>query len=118
MKTMKILGMILGLFFFLTPSFGQKSESSSGFAVIQTSAECGQCKDRLEETLNYTAGIRYAELNLEDMKLEVKFNPKKISLTEIKEIISKTGYDADEVKAVPSAVEQLPACCKPGGMDH
>lgn len=97
---------------FLGISFAQKAET----AVIQTSAECGSCKDRIEEKLNYTGGIKFAELNLEDKKVTIKYNPKKITLEEIKKTISEIGYDADEVKAVPSAVQALPACCQPGGM--
>lgn len=85
-------------------------------AKIQTSAECGTCKQRLEEVLNYTKGVKFAELNISDKTLNVHFNPKKITLEEIKKIISETGYDADEVKANPKSVEELPTCCKPGGM--
>lgn len=92
------------------------AQESTGEVKIQTSAECGSCKTRLEGVLNYTKGVKFAELNLVDKSLTVGFNPKKISLDEIKKIISETGYDADEVKANPKSVEQLPACCKPGGM--
>lgn len=85
-------------------------------ATIQTSAECGSCKTRLEGVLNYTKGIKFATLNIEDKILNVHFNPKKITLEEIKKIISETGYDADDVKANPKSVKELPSCCKPGGM--
>ena len=84
--------------------------------IIHTSAECGSCKDRIEGKLNYTSGIRFAELDVPSKDLTVKYNPKKITIKEIKEILSELGYDADEVKANPKAVEKLPACCKPGGM--
>ena len=83
---------------------------------IQTSAECGSCKKRIEEALNYTKGVKYAELDLTDKVVTVKYNTKKTSLKAIKTKISETGYAADEVKAIPAAVEKLPACCKPGGM--
>ncbi len=86
--------------------------------VIQTSAECGSCKERLEGKLNYTKGVKYAELDLQTMKLAVGYAPKKISVDEIREIISELGYDADDVKANPEAVKKLPVCCQPGGMKH
>jgi copper chaperone CopZ len=85
---------------------------------IHTSAECGSCKDRLEGKLNYVEGIRFAELDVESKMLTVKFKPSTISLEAIKTIIVELGYDADEMKAKPEAVEKLPACCKPGGMGH
>jgi len=46
----------------------------------------------------------------------VKYNSKKISLQQVKEKINSIGYDADEMKADPEAVQELPACCQPGGM--
>lgn len=84
--------------------------------VIHTSAECGSCKKRIEEKLNYTSGIRFAELDVPSKNLTVKYTEKKITLKEIKHILSELGYDADEVKANPESVEKLPECCKPGGM--
>lgn len=92
-------------------SFGQVQE-----VKIKTSAECGSCKDRIEEKLNYTKGIQFAELDVLSKELTVKFNSKKISLVQIKKELSELGYDADEVKANPKSVKELPACCQPGGM--
>ena len=84
--------------------------------VIKTSAECGDCKERVESKLNYTKGISFAELNYEKQELTVKFKTDKISLDEIRKIVSELGYDADEVKANTKAQKELPACCQPGGM--
>lgn len=83
---------------------------------IKTSSECGSCKKRIEEKLNYTKGIQFAELDVPSKELTVKFNSKKITKDEIKEIIAELGYDADDVKANPESVKALPACCQPGGM--
>lgn len=84
--------------------------------VITTSAECGTCKKILEEKLNYTKGVRFAELDVATKKLKVSYSPKKISADEIRKVISETGYDADEVAANPNSQQALPACCQPGGM--
>ena len=85
-------------------------------AVIRTSSECGTCKQIMEEKLNYVKGILFAELNVETKELTVKYNAKKITLEEIRQAISNLGYDADEVKANPEAIQKLPKCCQPGGM--
>lgn len=82
---------------------------------IQTNAQCGDCKERIEGVLNFESGIIYSDLNLDNKKVEVKYNSKKISLDEIKKMISEIGYDADEVKAVKAAQNELPLCCQPGG---
>jgi len=89
--------------------------------IISTSAECNQCKKRLEEKLNYTKGVRYAELDVPSRKLTVRYIPSKISDGEIRNLIAKIGYDADDVLADPTAQKALPKCCQPGGMhshDH
>jgi copper chaperone CopZ len=111
---MKNIILIIALFVVGT-AFSQ-TENQQDTVTIQTSAECDMCKDRLEGVLNYTKGVKFAELNLADKTLFVKFNPKKISMDEIRTIISETGYDADDVKANPTSVDELPTCCKPGGM--
>ena len=94
----------------------QEKTSVKHTAVIKTSAECGQCKERVEGKLNYTKGISFAELNYETRELTVKFRADKISLDEIRKLVSELGYDADEVKANPEAQSKLPMCCQPGGM--
>ncbi len=95
-----------------------QEKSKNQVIVIQTSAECGQCKERIENQLNYTKGIKYAELNLEDLKLTVKYNSSKITLEEIKTQITKLGYDADDVKAEKEAYQKLPKCCQINGMSQ
>ena len=109
---MKKLMLMLVATCFTLLAYSQKVQTK----VIHTSAECGACKDRLEGVLNYTSGVKFAELDLETMDLTIKFKTAKISLDEIKVLITETGYDADDMKANPEAVEKLPACCKPGGM--
>lgn len=91
--------------------FGQSEE-----VVIRTSAECGSCKTRIEEKLNYTSGVKFAEVDLAANTITVRYNTKKISLDELKTIITDLGYDADDQKAKQSGIDKLPKCCKPGGM--
>jgi copper chaperone CopZ len=95
-------------------SFSQKTETS----IIQTSAQCNDCKDRIEGKLNYTKGIKFAELDMETKKVTIKYSSKKISLQKIKETIAAIGYDADEVKAKQEDILKLPKCCQPGGMEN
>jgi formyltetrahydrofolate synthetase len=49
------------------------------------------------------------------MVLTVIYNKEKITPEKIKQIINKSGYDADGVKADPKSQKKLPACCRPGG---
>ena len=111
---MKSILLITALLF--TGLVSAQDKAATETVVIQTSAECGACKTRIEDKLNYAKGVKFAELNLDDKKVTVKYSTKKITLAEIKQLIAETGYDADEVKAISAAVEKLPTCCKPGGM--
>lgn len=111
---MKNIIAIAFVMFSLT-SFAQKKVQE---VVILTTAECGLCKDRIESKMNYTKGIKFAEVNVPSKKLTVKFKTKNFSLKEIKEMVVALGYDADEMKANPEAYEALPACCKVEGMQH
>ncbi|MFA9210858.1 MAG: heavy-metal-associated domain-containing protein [Moraxellaceae bacterium] len=113
---MKKLFLLIALLAGVQVASAQTTTSKTQEVSIQTSAECGECEIRLEEALNYTKGIVFAELDLTTMKLNVKFKPKQITLEEIKVNIASLGYQADEVPADKVAFDALPACCKPGGM--
>lgn len=110
--------LMLALLFVSSFAFSQKPAAKTETVVITTSAECDECKARIEDALNYTKGVKFAELDVPSRKLTVKFKNDVITLDEIKKQLSLLGYNADEVKADPVAYEKLPACCKAGGMEH
>ena len=104
--------LILFLFLALSTSiFAQKPI----VITIQTSAQCGDCKERIESALNQTKGVIYAELNLETKVVEVKFKESKTSKEALKGVIVSIGYDADDRKANLEAQKALPLCCQPNG---
>lgn len=109
--------LVLALLFVSSFGFSQKTAAKVETVVIQTSAECDECKERIEGALNYTKGIKFAELDVPSRKLTVKFKNDVISLAEIKKQVSLLGYNADEVLADSTAFEKLPSCCKPSGME-
>jgi copper chaperone CopZ len=96
--------LILFLFLALSTSiFAQKPV----VITIQTSAQCGDCKQRIETALNQTKGVVYAELNQETKAVEVKFKPSKTDAATIKTALTLVGYDADESK--PSSAKSITA---------
>lgn len=111
---MKNILMVIAILL-LGNGFAQEEKKTAEIEIM-TSAECGTCKKKLEEKLNYTKGIRYAELDVASKKLTVSYSTKRISADEIRKIISGMGYDADDVPADVSSQKELPACCQPGGM--
>lgn len=86
--------------------------------TIKTSTQCGMCKQRIEKAMAYEKGIVSSELNVEKAIFTVVYKPSKTTPEKIRIAISKTGYDADDVKADPKAYEGLPGCCQKGGMEH
>lgn len=106
---MKAIVIVLSLITF--PLFGQVVTDT-----IQTSAECGQCKERIEGKLNFTKGVKFAELDFVSKELVIRYKPGVISKKEIYSILNELGYDADDKKADPEIVKTLPVCCQPDGM--
>jgi hypothetical protein len=87
-----------------------------------SSVQIKQCKDFFDinkkmcfRDVVRTLRGKFAEMDLESKKVTVKYATSKISVQEIKEVIVKIGYDADELKAKKEAIEKLPKCCQPNG---
>ena len=91
--------------------YSQKSNKNDVVEII-TSAQCEICKERIEKALIYEPGVKDATLDLVTMIVKVTYKSDKIQLEEIKKVISKTGYDADDLTANQEAYEKLPLCCR------
>ncbi|MFA7472174.1 MAG: heavy metal-associated domain-containing protein [Spirosomataceae bacterium] len=76
------------------------------------------CKSRLERTLNLSSGVTDARLNLDDKVMTVKYRSNRTSEEKIRNLIAKTGYQADDVPAVESAHDRLPKCCQRTAQEH
>ncbi len=86
----------------------QKSET----VTIQTSAICESCKARLEKKLKAVDGVEEANLNLNNKKIKIKYDPSKTNADALREVISNVGYDADALKKNVEAYDKLPQCCQ------
>lgn len=111
MKTIKLILTILftGI---LSSAFAQ-----SDTVKIRTSAQCADCKNRIETKLNYKKGVKNAVLDLKTKEVTIVYDLKKINPDKLRTVISKTGYDADRLQADPKAYSKLPKCCQKGGHD-
>ena len=112
MKMKQILtAFILAFAIMSAPAFAGDKDNFKE-VKIKTSAQCGMCKDRIEQAMAYEKGVKSAVLDLTTKELTVIYNVKKTSDAKIRLAISKIGYDADDVKADPEAYAKLPDCCK------
>jgi mercuric ion binding protein len=112
-NNIKPLSIIIVMMIF-TLFTGQISAQKSKTIEFHTSAQCGMCKNTIEEAMNFERGIQFVELNLENMFLTVKYKTKIHTEESVKNLVSKLGYSAGEVKANEKAMNDLPKCCQPG----
>jgi mercuric ion binding protein len=79
---------------------------------IKTSAVCEQCKEMIEHDLSFEKGVKSVNLDLQTKTATVIFNPTKTNEQNIREAITRVGYDADSLKANLKSYNKLPDCCK------
>ena len=116
MKNTKILFTIAMLLAFIVHA---QAQNNTDTLQIQTSAQCGMCKETLEKTMAYEKGVIASSLEMETKVLKVVYKPNRTDAAKIRKAISDAGYDADNVKANERAYSKLPACCKkPDDPDH
>ncbi|MFY0759817.1 copper chaperone CopZ [Metabacillus dongyingensis] len=56
---------------------------------------CGHCVKSVEGSVGQLEGVNEVKVHLEDGKVDVAFNPEKVSLDKIKETIDDQGYDVE-----------------------
>ena len=86
--------------------------AKSAVVKIKTSAQCGECKERIEGAMAKVKGIEKSDLNVDSKILTVNYNPEVVKPEEIKKAVTKVGYDADEMPANPKAYKKLSKCCQ------
>lgn len=97
---------VISFFFFAPNAVAQQKTVQK--AIIKTAIACDHCKEcetcgqLLQKNLLATKGVQMFTLKEKEQTLEVIYNSKKVDLKTIKTVISKSGYDADEVKADPA----------------
>ena len=74
--------------------------------------ECSSCSGRIERDLGFNTGIKLVKLDEKAMTITIIYNPKKTKPEEIRKTISMYGFDADHIKADPTAYDKLDECCK------
>jgi len=93
----------------------QKPKENIKEIQIVTSAQCGMCKERLENAMSMLKGIKSSNLNIENKIFTVQYNADEVTSDFIRQTVANTGYDADGLEASKEAYKNLPKCCKKGG---
>lgn len=116
MKTVFFSGSVATILicaFFSFNSFSQSAKSTETATIkIKTSAQCGSCKEKIENALKAEKGVVSATLDLTTKIVTVVYKTVKTNPDALRNAIAKVGYDADNIPANTSAYNKLPACCK------
>jgi periplasmic mercuric ion binding protein len=118
MKTLFIVCILLTGFIASGQEDNGKNQKKDGEVKIQTSAQCGMCKERIEKNLSFERGVKSVDLDLETKVLTLTYNEQRTDADKLRKAVTKIGYDADDQEAELKAYDKLPACCKKGGHDH
>ncbi len=105
--------LILMFLVMITGTFAAYAQNEE--IIIQTTAQCGECKENIEKALMAEKGVKFAELDIKSKKAKVVYNSKKTNPDQLRKAISLAGYDADTVAADPEAVKKLDPCCTKDG---
>ena len=82
-------------------------------SIIKTpTAQCEQCKIRIETYLKRHDGVAEAVVNYRKGETRVKYLTDRIDIEMIKTAIANCGYDANEIPATEDAYNRLPLTCK------
>lgn len=57
------------------------------------SMDCGGCLDQVEEAAKGLLGVISAKVNLETSEVSLEYDESKVSLSDIREAIEKTGFE-------------------------
>jgi periplasmic mercuric ion binding protein len=115
MKTKTIFFALM--FFVSSMNHAQKSKKIET-VVIKTTIYCDHCEKcescggNILKQLYNEKGIKDTEVNSAKNTITVIYDTRKTSIEAIRLKITQLGFDADEVKADPAAVEKLDDCCK------
>ncbi len=109
-KTLAAFGLVL---FVLITGFAKPKVAE---VVVKTTFYCdhyAQCESKtaLEKELVLMRGVKSVVIDAAAMTITVKYKPKQTNPDKIRSVISKAGYDADDVKADPTAQSKLDGCC-------
>lgn len=108
------------LIFLMLFLFVNKTNAQSKVTTINIKAsiycdhckQCGSCGSRLENAVYSLKGIKTVDVDEKSKTVNVVYNPKKTTPQQIRQAIAKVGFDADDVKADPTAYTKLDECCK------
>lgn len=73
---------------------------------------CGMCKDRIEELVNLSKGVKSSSWDKETLMLTVTYKTKKTTVQEIAQVLADGGHDNEYAKASDKSYSKIHKCCR------
>jgi len=80
----------------LTVGIATVSAATRTVTIRVEGMHCQNCAGSLEKKLKATAGVQAVRVSFEKKEAWVKFDDRRISVAQIREVINSTGYKAAE----------------------
>ena len=101
--------LVLALCMLSFSAFAQKTKNvTTSFWVA---GACGMCEKTIETAVDVKGVVAY-EYNLTSHKLEITFNPAKITIDKIHSLINAAGYDTEKSNATDEQYNRVHQCCR------
>ncbi|WP_194768410.1 cation transporter [Tamlana sp. I1] len=99
-----------------TKKESESTEMSSDMAAntitFGVRGNCNMCKKTIEKAANSVAGVKNANWDVDEKKIEVSFDGSETDAMAIHKAIAASGYDTDKVASNEAAYNDLPGCCQ------
>lgn len=112
MKKLILLAFVSLITLGLSAQQSKTASKGEQTVTIQTNGVCQKCADKFKENVPYFKGVKSYSYDMKTAKLTVHYDAKKTNPDQLRQEISKLGYNADNVKADAAARAKLPACCR------
>lgn len=108
---MKKAYIILLILSFSFRGFSQQSDKQPITATFWVAGVCGMCETAIEAALD-TKGILKADFSLSNNMLTVTYKPKKISESQLHQLLNEAGYDTEKSTCTEEQYARVHGCCK------
>ena len=95
---------------FTAAVFPSQAQSSQDTSMI-VNGVCGMCERTIETAAKTLDGLESVAWNKDTKVLQVSYNPEKLSLRKISDVINQAGYDTEYNTAPDEAYYGLHKCC-------
>lgn len=111
-RIISIIAVALTTFLMISCASTGVKDGIEKIRIKTSTVQCDMCKETIETALNATNGVVSSDVDMKRKYTTVEYDSKLITPDTIRMVISKAGYQADDLAADKSVYVKLPACCK------